>query len=69
MYTKVTSPTRLPGGGNTAVRHVTRQSSLRVSVTIVDLARVGPDKLGIILIDELTTWTRKVSTLYFTLKL
>ena len=47
LYPNATSPTRLRGGSNTAVRYDTFQSSRGVSVTIVDLAHVGPDELGI----------------------
>ena len=48
LYTNATSPTRVHGGSNTAVRHDTRQSSQGISVTIVDLVRVGPDEVGIL---------------------
>ena len=48
MYPNATSPTRVHGGSNTAVRHDTRQSSRGISVTIVDLVRVGPDEVGIL---------------------
>ena len=48
LYPNATSPTRVHGGSNTAVRHNTRQSSRGVSVTIVDLVRVRPDEVGIL---------------------
>ena len=48
LYPNATSPTRVHGGSNTAVRHNTRQSSRGVSVTIVDLVCVRPDEVGII---------------------
>ena len=43
-----TSPTRVHGGSNISFRHDTCQSSRGVSVTIVDLVRVGPDEVGIL---------------------
>ena len=48
LYPNTTSPTRVHGGSNTAVCHNTCQSSQDVSVTIVDLVRVGPDEVGIL---------------------
>ena len=48
LYPNATSPTRVHGGSNTSVRHATGQSSRGVSVTIFDLVRVGPDKVGIL---------------------
>ena len=48
LYPNATSLTRVHGGSNTTVRHNTRQSSRGVSVTIVDLVRVGPDEVGIL---------------------
>ena len=39
--------------GAISVRHNTRQSSQGVSVTIVDLVRVGPDEVG--LVDDINT--------------
>ena len=43
-----TSPTRVHGGGNTAIHHDTRQLSRGVSITIVNLVCVGPDEEGIL---------------------
>ena len=48
LYPNATSPTRVHGESNTSVRHDTRQSSRGVSVTIVNLVRVGPDEVGIL---------------------
>ena len=48
LYPNFTSPTRLHGGNNTAICHVTRQLSRGVSSTIIDLVRVWPVDVGIL---------------------
>ena len=64
LYLSVTGPTRVHGGSNTAVRHdALHQLSRPVSVTTFYVS------ILMTYTDELTTWTRTVSTLYFALKL
>ena len=44
----VLSPTGLHGRSNTVICHNTRQSSQGISVTTVNLVRVGSDEVGIL---------------------
>ena len=44
LYPNATSPTRMHGRSNTAVCQNTHQSSQGISVAVVDLLRVGPDR-------------------------
>ena len=41
-----TSPTRVPGGSNTAICYDTRTLSQGILVTVVDLVHVRPHKVG-----------------------